>query len=139
MNLSRRTDSGFKGEAAGVPHEIGATLALLIHELGTNSLKYGALSVPEGTVAITWAKEGETVALDWQEHNGPKVLPPSRNGFGSRLMQTAFAPGRGEATIAFEESRRALPDLFSASRRLRPIAPLMAQKFAALPFTLTSH
>ncbi len=93
-----------KGEAAGVPHEIGATLALLIHELGTNSLKYGALSVPEGTVAITWVNEGETVALDWQEHGGPKVLPPSRNGFGSRLMQTAFAPGHGEATIAFEES-----------------------------------
>lgn len=93
-----------KGESAGVPHEIGATLALLIHELGTNSLKYGALSVPGGTVAISWAKKGETVALDWQEYDGPKVLPPSRNGFGSRLMQTAFAPGRGEATIAFDES-----------------------------------
>jgi two-component sensor histidine kinase len=93
-----------KGEAAGVPHEIGATLALLIHELATNSLKYGALSVPEGTVAVTWFKEGESVALDWEEHDGPKVLPPSRSGFGTRLMQTAFAPGRGEATIAFEES-----------------------------------
>lgn len=93
-----------KGEPAGVPHEIGATLALLIHELGTNSLKYGALSVPEGTVAISWAKDGDTVALDWQEHDGPKVLPPSRSGFGSRLLQTAFVPGRGEAAIAFEEN-----------------------------------
>jgi two-component sensor histidine kinase len=94
----------FDGAAAGVPHEIGATLALLIHELGTNSLKYGALSAPDGAIDVTWLTKDETVRLNWQERGGPKVAPPSRNGFGSRLMQTAFPPGRGEATIAFDEA-----------------------------------
>lgn len=91
----------FDGANAGVPHEIGATLALLVHELGTNSLKYGALSVPEGTIDVTWANEGQRIRLDWRECGGPPVALPERSGFGSRLMQTAFPPGRGEAALAF--------------------------------------
>jgi two-component sensor histidine kinase len=92
----------FVGAPAGVPHEIGATLALLIHELGTNSLKYGALSAPEGHISVTWAADANRIKLDWDERNGPPVAPPARNGFGTRLMQTAFPPGRGEAAIVFE-------------------------------------
>jgi two-component sensor histidine kinase len=94
----------FDGAAAGVPHEIGATLALLFHELGTNSLKYGALSAPAGAIDVTWLMQDDTIRLNWRERGGPKVVPPSRAGFGSRLMQTAFPPGCGEATMAFDEA-----------------------------------
>lgn len=92
---------GFAGDAVGVPHEIGATLALLFHELATNSLKYGALSVPDGKIRVAWKAAGGRIRLDWQETGGPLVEPPQRSGFGTKLMKTAFAPGRGEAAIDF--------------------------------------
>lgn len=90
------------GAPTGVPSELGATLALLLHELATNSLKYGALSVPAGHVTIKWIPEGDRVRLDWVERDGPRVAPPERTGFGSRLLRTAFPPGRGEAAINYE-------------------------------------
>src|SRR5262249_27479484 len=66
------------------------TLSLMLHELATNAAKYGALSKPEGRLAIHWtAAEGTsatTVDLTWEEKDGPAVAPPVRKGFGSRLL-----------------------------------------------------
>jgi two-component sensor histidine kinase len=90
------------GSPIGVPRQAGSTLALLFHELGTNSLKYGALSVPEGCISISWASEQQNVRLNWREINGPPVAAPSKTGFGSKLLKTAFPPGRGDATVNFE-------------------------------------
>lgn len=66
-------------------------LAMAIHEMGTNALKYGALSAPEGRVRISWALEnGQEGApqfrIGWIEAGGPAVAPPQRKGFGSRIM-----------------------------------------------------
>lgn len=66
-------------------------LAMAIHEMGTNALKYGALSVPEGRVRISWALddgdgEGPQFRIGWIEAGGPPVAPPQRKGFGSRIM-----------------------------------------------------
>lgn len=63
------------------------SLALAINELATNAVKYGALSSPEGRLAIRWRAEDETFTLDWIEEGGPPVSPPSRRGFGSRLVE----------------------------------------------------
>lgn len=67
--------------------------ALVIHELCTNSQKYGALSIPDGTVAIRWSvlDEGTAARLlfRWQEHGGPPVTPPEYTGFGTTLLQRA--------------------------------------------------
>ena len=90
------------GLATTVPRELASSLALLVHELGTNALKYGALCVPEGTIAISWASEQNRTRLVWKEMNGPPVAAPLREGFGTRLMKTAFPITWGSASIDFE-------------------------------------
>jgi PAS domain S-box-containing protein len=66
------------------------TLSLMLHELATNAAKYGALSVPQGRMSISWKVErvdrSAKVDLQWQEDAGPPVAPPTRKGFGSRLL-----------------------------------------------------
>jgi two-component sensor histidine kinase len=70
------------------------SLALVIHELITNAIKYGALSVPAGQVGVEWRIEGDgdenLLLVDWREHNGPPVSPPQQPGFGSELMAGAI-------------------------------------------------
>lgn len=65
-------------------------LSFVFHELATNAAKYGSLSRPEGRVEIAWKvvpQDGQTVlSLDWAEMGGPPVTPPTRSGFGSRLI-----------------------------------------------------
>lgn len=76
-----------------VPLEPRAALALgmAVHELTTNAVKYGALSVPEGNVSVMWRVEpdrkGEQLVLDWVETNGPVVAHPARQGFGMTLIE----------------------------------------------------
>lgn len=70
------------------------SLGLILHELATNAAKYGALSVPEGQVAIDWSTVTEEdgtsqVRLSWRESGGPEVSPPSSGGFGTRLIRFA--------------------------------------------------
>jgi PAS domain S-box-containing protein len=66
-------------------------LSMALHELLTNAVKYGALSVPGGHVRIHWACEDAadppTFAFTWQELDGPPVVAPQRRGFGSRLVE----------------------------------------------------
>lgn len=90
------------GPRIGVRHDLGTSLALLIHELGINAMKHGALSVPEGRVAISWTSAINQVQLEWRESDGPPVAAPSRNGFGSRLLKTTFAPEQGEVSTEFK-------------------------------------
>lgn len=61
-------------------------LSLAIHELATNALKYGALTVASGHVSITWTAEDSNFVFTWQELGGPAVAEPSGVGFGSRLI-----------------------------------------------------
>ena len=72
-------------------------LAMVLHELATNGLKYGALSNLTGTVKIAWERqnEGDTdyLKIIWIETGGPQVSPPDRQGFGSRMISRAL---RGE-------------------------------------------
>jgi two-component sensor histidine kinase len=74
------------GPEARITEEAGMPLMMALHELGTNALKYGALSVDAGTVDITWTTIGDDIQLVWQERGGPEVLPPKRHGLGSRLL-----------------------------------------------------
>lgn len=67
------------------------SLVMVLHELATNAIKYGALSNTAGTVAIAWdVQDDGSVALEWREHGGPPVAPPARSGFGSRLIRDAI-------------------------------------------------
>lgn len=66
----------------------GLTLGLALYELGTNALKYGALSVPGGKVSVKWSLDDGLFQLDWIERGGPPVSPPAAPGFGTRLITT---------------------------------------------------
>jgi two-component sensor histidine kinase len=66
-------------------------LTATLQELCTNAAKYGALSVPEGKLHIHWRCLDQHVELKWIEANGPRVTPPIRRGFGSKLLQEILA------------------------------------------------
>lgn len=69
-------------------------LALTLHELGTNAAKYGALSVPQGRIGLSWRLESGHLVLTWRETGGPAVTPPENSGFGTTLIGAA---GGGDA------------------------------------------
>jgi two-component sensor histidine kinase len=79
------------------------TLGLVLHELATNAAKYGALSVPEGSVEVRWSiMDDGRLRLSWRERGGPKVRPPLRSGFGRRMIEGAVAHDlAGAATLTF--------------------------------------
>lgn len=74
----------------GAPQALA--MGMILHELATNAAKHGALSTPDGCVAVSWSApdaDGRT-ALEWIETGGPAACPPSRTGFGSRLIATSL-------------------------------------------------
>jgi two-component sensor histidine kinase/integral membrane sensor domain MASE1 len=85
------------------PHALG--LAMALHELGINAQRYGALSGDGGRVQIGWTREpAGLVRFVWEERDGPKVTPPLRRGFGSRLIQEGLARElNGEVEMAWPE------------------------------------
>lgn len=80
-----------------VPATLAQDLTLTLHELGTNAVRHGALSVPAGRVLIEGGlgDGGGELWLVWREEGGPPVRPPGRSGFGTRLVRQAVAHGRG--------------------------------------------
>ncbi|WP_181366564.1 sensor histidine kinase [Albidovulum aquaemixtae] len=68
-------------------------IGMALHELSTNALKYGSLSVPDGTVAIGWgASQGDKIFhISWREHDGPEVTPPEKTGFGRTVIERMAA------------------------------------------------
>jgi PAS domain S-box-containing protein len=79
-------------------------LALALNELATNAVKYGALSQEGGGVRISWQTDAAGgFVFDWAEHGGPPVAPPTRSGYGTRLIERIVGPYfGGTATLAFE-------------------------------------
>lgn len=75
------------GTAIDVPPKHALALSMAIHELATNAAKYGALSRPEGRVNVEWSVHEGTLQINWEESGGPPVAPPTRKGFGSRLLE----------------------------------------------------
>lgn len=81
-----------------------ATLALGIafHELATNAVKYGAFSNESGSITVSWSiklmPDGDRLVISWQEKNGPPVSPPTRKGFGSKVI-TRGLPHELEGTV----------------------------------------
>lgn len=75
------------------------SFALALHELGTNAAKYGALSTHDGLVLVAWRLEGtereQRLVFEWREAGGPVVTPPTRQGFGTRLIERSLSIGTG--------------------------------------------
>jgi len=97
------------GPARQLAPKPALSMALALHELGVNAVKYGALSNDTGHVEISWSVEpgvdGRRFHLQWSEHGGPPVAPPTRRGFGSKLIQSALAAEfRGDVKLDFRPS-----------------------------------
>jgi two-component sensor histidine kinase len=80
------------GPDTPLPPAASLGLSLIIHELCTNAAKYGALRHDRGRVNIQWHHHGGEVSLTWTEYDGPPVVPPETEGFGSLLIKRAFPP-----------------------------------------------
>ncbi|MDP2331198.1 MAG: HWE histidine kinase domain-containing protein [Reyranella sp.] len=77
-------------------------LSMALHELGTNALKYGALSTEVGRVALRWTTDDGRFRLRWEESGGPAVTQPRRTGFGSRMIERGLsAEFEGEVKIDY--------------------------------------
>lgn len=80
---------------------IADVLPLLLHELATNAVKYGAWSAPTGKVELTWQCDPDRVNLCWEESAGPAVTAPKGKGFGTRLLESALKPLNGQLDLHF--------------------------------------
>jgi two-component sensor histidine kinase len=83
------------GKNIRFPPKAVLALGIAFHELATNAVKYGAFSNEAGSILIGWTieptPEGDRLLLRWQEKDGPPVTPPSRKGFGSRVIERGLA------------------------------------------------
>lgn len=87
-----------------MPAGLTVSFVMVLHELATNAMKYGALSAPDGHVDIAWSIDSARnwIVLEWRESGGPTVAAPTRKGFGSRLISDAVTRQmRGEASIDY--------------------------------------
>ena len=94
-------------------------IALAVHELSTNAVKYGALSNGTGTVAVQWTADDELrFVFDWRESGGPSVAPPEETGFGTTLIDRivpSYFSGRADRVFAPDGLRYTLEGLISPS------------------------
>lgn len=91
-----------------LPDTILQDLALIVHELHTNAIKYGALSVESGRVIVSCAvnegPEGPVLHFLWHEKDGPPISRPTRAGFGDTVLRDVARQGGGSASLDFEPS-----------------------------------
>jgi PAS domain S-box-containing protein len=86
-----------EGPSLMLEQQPAQAIALALHELTTNAVKYGALSVPSGRIALTWRQQSiNRLAVRWVETAGPAVTPPTRQGFGTRVMTRICEQLNGE-------------------------------------------
>jgi PAS domain S-box-containing protein len=94
------------GQDVRLSPRIALAVAMALQELGTNAVKYGALSNQTGRIAISWSITRQTggmrLELTWKETGGPPVVEPNRRGFGTRLIERSLAQElHGDVTITF--------------------------------------
>lgn len=103
------------------------TIAVALHELTTNAAKYGALSVPDGHIAIEWSHPaGEPFTLRWTETGGPPVSPPTRKGFGTRVME-AMVTSQINGEISFDWRPEGLACEITTSTGVEQTPPHLAR------------
>lgn len=95
-----------EGEPVLLNPQAYSTMALILHELVTNSTKYGSLSVPEGTVSLIWSRNPRgDLEIRWRDIDGPAVRKPSRKGFGTTIIERSVPYDLGgEAHVRYEKA-----------------------------------
>jgi two-component sensor histidine kinase len=91
------------GEPIRIPPRVALMISMAVHELATNAAKYGALSSSAGRIDISWAAKANGAAprlwLCWLEQNGPPVVKPRHQGFGTRLLERGIEMELGGSTL----------------------------------------
>ena len=90
-----------RGPEVRLPCQPALHFALILHELGTNARKYGALSTDDGKIDLHWTVDNGMLRLIWSEMGGPAVKVPSKRGFGSTLIEQIVSGADGEANVSF--------------------------------------
>ncbi|MBI5110736.1 MAG: response regulator [Rhodovulum sp.] len=94
-----------EGPTVYLPPDRAQVLALALHELATNSVKYGALSAETGSLAVDWQVADDLMVLRWTETGGPPVRPPQSRGFGTRILESSVNQQiNGRVTLDWRES-----------------------------------
>ena len=83
-----------EGPSIILPPDKAQTIGLALHELATNAAKYGALSHESGQLDVRWIRENGMLTFGWTETGGPEVTPPTRQGFGTKMIQTSITQQR---------------------------------------------
>jgi PAS domain S-box-containing protein len=98
----------YYGPSVRLPPSAALAVAMAVHELCTNAIKYGALSNDTGTVHLTWRTDdadGARLHIHWEERGGPPVVQPSKRGFGTRLIERTLAQDlQGTVSLEFAPS-----------------------------------
>jgi two-component sensor histidine kinase len=88
-----------EGPSVQVGPKMALSVAMTLHELATNAIKYGALSNETGRVLLRWQVQGqgndEILHVRWEEQGGPRVVAPLQTGFGTRLIKRGLAAELG--------------------------------------------
>ncbi len=92
------------GPSVKLDPQTAVALSLVLHELGTNANKYGALAAASGNVDLSWetAESGKVLNMRWQELGGPRVTEPNKRGFGTFIIEQSLNGLDGEAQLRFE-------------------------------------
>jgi two-component sensor histidine kinase len=120
------------------PFALAVFLALAVHELTTNAVKYGALSTPDGRIDIAWTNVSGQLTLEWAESGGPEPTVTTREGFGTTLLRSGARQFDGAVDCCFERTglrcklslfvpkdpEREIVDLAAPSPRLQSETPL---------------
>lgn len=91
-----------RGPDVQLAAELARSFALIVHELATNAVKYGALCKPDGRLSVEWVvMDGAQLCVIWEEKNGPAINKPFEPGFGARLVTRLLKNHGGEITPEF--------------------------------------
>lgn len=124
------------GEDVRLEPSAAQSMSLVIHELSTNAAKYGALSVSDGRLHVSWAQrirdDRRFLELRWGEQGGPSVSVPTRRGFGSTLIEASVTRQLGGTVAIHWELEGLTCDIVVPTSAVTPVESV-SQKVAVLP------
>jgi PAS domain S-box-containing protein len=82
--------------------QLAQAIAMVLHELTTNAIKYGALSIPSGRLRVEWSRGETHLVIRWSENDGPPVKPPRRQGFGTRVVDQVIRALKGKLRFEWD-------------------------------------
>jgi light-regulated signal transduction histidine kinase (bacteriophytochrome) len=134
------------GEDVDLDPKAASAVGMVLHELATNAVKHGSLSVEGGAVSLSWSQTQRAgqdwLEIEWLESGGPPVTPPTRTGFGRTLLERVFAADvQGRAALDFRrEGLRCvleIPQSHVVAKARQSVPPATVVSLSATPENTT--